>query len=125
MDAYVYMMANYTNSVLYIGVTNNLIRRVAEHKAHINEGFTDKYNCKKLVYFEEFDSIEEAIEREKQLKNWKREWKNSLVNEQNPDWNDRSADIGVTEEIVNSVVEYYKELRNSENVITDCGSGPQ
>jgi putative endonuclease len=76
---FVYFMTNTYNNVLYIGVTNNLTRRVAEHKAKINKGFTYKYNCDKLVYYEVFDSIVDAIAREKQLKNWKREWKNELI----------------------------------------------
>ena len=64
---YVYMMSNYTNNVLYIGVTNDLVRRVAEHKAHVNDGFTAKYNCNKLVYFDDFENVEDAISREKAI----------------------------------------------------------
>ena len=107
--SYVYFMSNNYNNVLYIGVTNNLTRRVAEHKAKINKGFTYKYNCDKLVYFEKFDLIVEAIAREKQLKNWKREWKNELVVKQNVSWEDLSDLIGVTEELINAVKEFYKE----------------
>lgn len=83
-------MANATDSVLYIGVTSDLSKRVAQHKNHEYEGFTDKYNCTKLVYFEECNDINAAIAREKQLKNWHREWKNSLVNKINPEWKDLS-----------------------------------
>ena len=107
--SYVYFMSNNYNNVLYIGVTNNLTRRVAEHKAKINKGFTYKYNCDKLVYYEKFDLIVEAIAREKQLKNWKREWKNELVVKQNVRWEDLSDSIGVTEELINAVKEFYKE----------------
>jgi len=107
--SYVYFMSNNYNNVLYIGVTNNLTRRVAEHKAKINKGFTYKYNCDKLVYFEKFDLIVEAIAREKQLKNWKREWKNELVVKQNVRWEDLSDSIGVTEELIEAVKEFYKE----------------
>ena len=107
--SYVYFMSNTYNNVLYVGVTNNLTRRVAEHKAKINKGFTYKYNCDKLVYFEKFDLIVEAIAREKQLKNWKREWKNELVVKQNVRWEDLSDSIGVTEELINAVKEFYKE----------------
>ena len=89
---YVYFMTNKTNNVLYIGVTSNLRKRVLQHKNHEYEGFTDKYNCNKLVYFEECNDIESAIEREKQLKNWHREWKNNLVNEFNREWKDLSSD---------------------------------
>ena len=84
----VYFMTNQTNKVLYIGVTNNLKRRVWEHKSKKNEGFTSKYNCNKLVYFEEIDNINSAIAREKQLKNWHRAWKENIVNEMNPKWED-------------------------------------
>ena len=70
---FVYMMSNPTNTVLYIGVTNNIARRVWEHKNKIEKGFTEKYNCTKLVYCEETDNVTNALEREKQLKNWKRE----------------------------------------------------
>ena len=65
---YIYFMANNSNSVLYIGVTSNLVKRINEHKQHVIEGFTKKYNCVKLVYFEVFDDIYFAIEREKQLR---------------------------------------------------------
>ncbi len=81
-------MTNATNSVLYIGVTSDLQKRVQQHKHHIYEGFTDRYNCTKLVYFEECNDITAAISREKQLKNWHRDWKNNLVNRDNPQWMD-------------------------------------
>ena len=115
---FVYFMSNTYNNVLYVGVTNNLLRRVSEHKAKINKGFTYKYNCDKLVYYEEFDFIVEAIAREKQLKNWKREWKNVLVVKQNANWEDLSDSIGVNEERIAAVKEYYKgiadQVRNDE-----------
>jgi len=88
---YVYFMTNSSNSVLYIGVTSNLQKRVEQHKNHIYEGFTDKYNCTKLVYFEECNDISAAISREKQLKNWHREWKDNLVNQINKEWRDLSS----------------------------------
>ena len=92
-DAYVYFVTNTNNSVLYIGVTNNLGRRVWEHKNHTNpNSFTGKYNCNKLVHFEHTNDIEVAIDREKQLKNWKREWKNKLVEKQNPEWAELSVE---------------------------------
>ena len=84
----VYFMTNKSNSVLYVGVTNNLFRRVFEHKEKINKGFTKRYNVDKLVYYEVYDNIELAIAREKQIKNWKREWKNALVEKDNPQWDD-------------------------------------
>ena len=107
---YIYFMANQHNNVLYLGVTNNLRRRVAEHKAKVNKGFTYKYNCDKLVYFEKIESIEDAIDREKQLKNWKREWKNELINEMNPTLKDLSEEIGVDDELINAVKEHYREI---------------
>ena len=92
-NAYVYFMTNQSNKVLYIGVTSNLERRVWEHKNHTDSSsFTAKYNCHKLVYFEHTNSIEVAIAREKQLKNWKREWKNQLIEKHNPEWEDLSAE---------------------------------
>ena len=89
---YVYFMTNKSNEVLYIGVTSDLHKRVAQHKNHEYEGFTDKYHCTKLVYFEECNDISAAIVREKQLKNWHREWKNKLVNDFNKDWKDLAQD---------------------------------
>ena len=88
----VYIMTNYSETSLYIGVTSNLPKRVWEHKNKVVEGFTEKYNVDKLVYFETTDSIESAIKREKQLKNWHREWKINLIKENNPDFRDLSLD---------------------------------
>ena len=86
------MLTNEHGNVLYTGVTNNLERRIREHRSGEIPGFTSKYNCVKLVYFEEFNSIDEAIAREKQLKNWKRCWKNALIVDMNPEWKDLAAD---------------------------------
>ena len=83
---YVYILTNKNNNVLYIGVTNDIVRRVSEHKAKLVDGFTKKYNVDKLVYLEETDSVESAIIREKQLKKWRREKKNALVESANPTW---------------------------------------
>jgi putative endonuclease len=112
-------MTNRYNSVLYIGITNDIIRRVAEHKAKINKGFACKYNCDRLVYYETFNLIVDAIEREKQLKNWKREWKNKLVISFNPEWKDLSKQIGIDDDYVNAVRERYNDKKE------DCGSDPQ
>jgi putative endonuclease len=87
----VYILANQYHTVLYVGVTNDLERRVAEYKARIHEGFTKKYNVTKLVYFETSPSITAAIEREKQLKGGSRTKKLALVDEQNPTWQDLMA----------------------------------
>ena len=85
---YVYILANKKNGTLYIGVTNDLERRIAEHKSGLVPGFTQKYNVKILVWCEEFPGITEAIEREKQLKNWHRAWKIALIEQTNPEWRD-------------------------------------
>ena len=81
-------MASQKNGTLYIGVTNDLKRRVEEHKLDLVKGFTKKYQVHMLVYFEVFGSIEDAIKREKQLKNWKRDWKLKLIEENNCNWKD-------------------------------------
>ena len=86
-------MTNVTNSVLYIGVTNSLKRRIQEHAIGIGSSFTHKYNCTKLVYFESFPDITQAIAREKQLKHFKRVWKDEVVNALNPNWRDLLPDI--------------------------------
>lgn len=85
---YVYIMANTKDGVLYIGMTNDLARRVEEHKAGATPGFTQKYYVRNLVYVEQFDSRSQAIDREKQLKNWKRQWKIELIEKDNPEWHD-------------------------------------
>ena len=88
---YVYILANKTNSVLYIGVTNNLERRIYEHKNKLLPGFTEKYNVAKLVWYEECSDVKAAIQREKNLKKWKRSWKNTLIEKENPDYKDLSS----------------------------------
>ncbi len=85
---YVYILTNYTRSVLYIGVTNDLLRRVSEHRDGRGSAFTAHYRVYYLVYFEEFQSIELAIAREKQLKGWHRDWKFALIRTVNPDLKD-------------------------------------
>jgi putative endonuclease len=89
---YVYMLASECNRMLYIGMTNDLHRRISEHKTHFNKGFTDEHNVTKLVYFELYYYINDAIAREKQLKRWNRSWKNDLINSMNPSWFDLSDD---------------------------------
>ncbi len=86
----VYILTNKSNNVLYIGVTNDLVRRIYEHKNKMVDGFTKKYNLTKLVYYEATTDVRSAIEREKQLKNWHREWKLNLIKEFNPEWRDLS-----------------------------------
>lgn len=86
------MMTNWNNRVLYTGVTNNLERRLYEHRNKINKCFTEKYKINKLVYYEYADDIKSAIEREKQIKSWRREKKNKLVASMNPEWKDLSEE---------------------------------
>jgi putative endonuclease len=85
---YVYILASKRNGTLYIGVTNDLARRASEHREGLVPGFTKTYGVKMLVYFEAFDSIEQAIRREKRLKKYKREWKMNLVQQYNVEWRD-------------------------------------
>jgi len=90
---FVYILANKRNGTLYIGVTNDLVRRVYEHKQGMVEGFTKKYSVKQLVFFEETNDVESAITREKRLKKWNRRWKIELIEKQNPDWKDLYNEI--------------------------------
>jgi putative endonuclease len=85
---YVYILASRIGGTLYIGVTNDLIRRVSEHRLKLAKGFTKKYEVGRLVYFEQFDDAENAIRREKRLKKWNRAWKIHLIEELNPNWDD-------------------------------------
>lgn len=88
---WVYILTNAHDNVLYIGVTGDVTRRVREHKEGAGEGFASKYNLTKLVYLEEFSDVEDAIYREKQLKNWRRTWKEELIRKENPAFADLSA----------------------------------
>lgn len=88
---YVYILSNWNDSVLYIGVTSNLVRRLYEHRNGLADGFTKKYNVHKLVFYEQTNDIYNAISREKQLKKWSRSKKNALISLKNPRWVDLSA----------------------------------
>lgn len=103
----VYILTNKNNTTLYTGVTRDLQRRVAEHKLHLNKGFSDKYNTERLVYYEVYDRLDVGIHREKQLKKWHREWKEKLINDFNPDWKDLAVDIGVDAEYIQAVKDAY------------------
>ena len=92
-NLYVYILASKIGGTLYIGVTNDLVRRVTEHRLKAVEGFTEKYDVGRLVYFEQFDDPENAIKREKRLKKWNRAWKIRLIEEKNPNWDDLYAGI--------------------------------
>lgn len=87
---YVYILTNKYNTTFYIGVTNNIAKRLFEHKTKLLEGFTKKYKLNKLAYLEEYNDIKEAIAREKQLKNWHRDWKINLIRKVNPEFKDMS-----------------------------------
>lgn len=89
MQYYVYILSNNQKNVIYTGVTNDLIRRVYEHKHHLDKGsFTARYNVEKLVYYEVTNDVESAIQREKQIKGWNRKHKNKLIEAKNPNWVD-------------------------------------
>ena len=90
---YAYILASQRNGTIYIGVTSDLIKRTYEHKNNLIDGFTKKYNVHQLVYYEQFDDVNLAITREKQLKKWKRKWKLELIEKSNPTWNDLYEDI--------------------------------
>lgn len=89
----VYIITNYLNSTFYVGITNDIERRIVEHKLKIKEGFSSKYNLNKLVYYEQTQSVIDAIAREKQLKNWHRKWKIDLIKKENPSFRDLSDSI--------------------------------
>lgn len=99
---YVYFLTNKNNTVLYIGVTNNLMRRLYEHKKELIDGFTKKYHVHKLVYYENYSEPSVAIKREKQLKKWIRKKKNMLINTLNPNWND------LTEKLFPEIIDILK-----------------
>ncbi len=89
---YVYILTNRNNTVMYVGMTNNIERRMFEHKNKLTDGFTKKYNLTKLVYFEQGTDVHAALEREKEIKKWRREKKNELVMSMNPEWKDLSLE---------------------------------
>ena len=90
---YVYMLASKINGTLYVGITNNLARRLDEHRQTSSSSFTSRYHVDLLVYYEVFDSPDEAIWREKNLKSWNRLWKLQLINKVNPEWKDYSKEL--------------------------------
>ncbi|MCK9352511.1 MAG: GIY-YIG nuclease family protein [Candidatus Paceibacterota bacterium] len=91
--SFVYILANERNGTLYIGVTSDLVKRIHEHKTNAIDGFTKKYNVHILVYYEMAEDIRGAIEREKQLKKWNRQWKLNLIEKENPTWKDLYNDL--------------------------------
>ena len=90
---YVYILTNKSNTTLYVGITNDIARRVQEHKSEVFKGFTQKYHIDKLIYLEEFSNVDQAIVREKQIKSWRREKKIELIRRQNPELKDYSLSL--------------------------------
>jgi putative endonuclease len=88
MGGYVYLMTNRPNGIIYVGVTNDIVRRAYEHRSDAVDGFTRRYGLKRLVHFEQFETIRDAIQREHNIKHWPRAWKVRLIVANNPDWND-------------------------------------
>jgi putative endonuclease len=93
MDYFVYLLASRKDGALYIGVTNDLVRRAYEHRTKATPGFTSRYNITRLVWFEMYDDPMNAIMREKELKKWRRAWKIALIEKDNPDWRDLFEEI--------------------------------
>jgi len=94
-EYFVYILASKRNGTLYIGVTNNLLKRVDEHKNNLVPGFTNKYGVHNLVYYERYSDIYDAIAREKRMKKWKRAWKIELIEKSNPEWRDLYNDLAI------------------------------
>ena len=90
---YIYIISNWNNKVIYVGMTNDIERRIYEHKNKIFEGFSKKYNLNKLVYYEYTNDVNAAIQREKQIKKWRREKKNNLIESMNPEWKDLAKEL--------------------------------
>jgi len=88
LSGYVYILASAPNGILYVGVTNDLVRRIYEHRIGVVAGFTKRYSVKRLVYFEHHETIQAAIQREHNMKHWSRKWKVRLILANNPEWND-------------------------------------
>jgi putative endonuclease len=107
---YVYILANKRNGTFYVGVTNNLTRRILEHKEKIIKGFTSKYGVDKLVYFEMHKYINNALQRESNIKAWKRKWKLELIESNNKNWNDLFYDL-TTEDEIKDLKELIKKRR--------------
>jgi putative endonuclease len=105
---FVYILASKKNGTLYIGFTDNLLRRIIEHKEKLNISFTSKYGIDKLVYYETFKYADEAIRREKNIKKWKRDWKIELIEMNNKEWKDLFFDIAEEDEIL-EMKKYLKE----------------
>lgn len=120
---FVYLMASRWNGTLYCGVTNDLLRRVVEHRDGAAEGFTAKYGVSRLVWFEQHSDINEAIQREKRIKKWNREWKVALIEKENPEWRDLAVDLGL--EPLPGVIHAKAGIQNSPGGdVQQSGSPP-
>ena len=120
----VYMLASKKNGTLYIGVTSNLVQRVFQHKNNITQGFTQKYNVKTLVWYEQHPSMESAIILEKRLKEWKRAWKIKLIEEMNVNWLDLYPSIlGVATEPSSCHTVFSSSGHTDESRYPSCGGG--
>lgn len=115
---YVYILTNWNNQVMYVGMTNDLMRRVYEHRTHAVKGFTEKYNVFKLVYFEEAVGVHSAIAREKEIKKWRREKKNALVVRTNPEWRDVGDDLGLARHFERSEESLSRTMREILSLVT-------
>jgi len=109
-EGFVYILSNKNRTTTYIGVTNDIERRMVEHKCGFGSKFTSKYNLNDLMCFEHFDYIVDAIDREKQLKNWHRDWKWNLIKQENPNLQDLAANWYTKEEIFDYKVALANEL---------------
>ena len=116
---FVYIMTNKNRTTLYIGVTNDLCRRIYEHKNHVNKNsFTDKYNLEYCIYYEEFPNFTEAIQREKELKKWNRQKKEDLINKLNPEWEELVTEKGFvknTKPFAQQVNDWMNERLKNKN----------
>ena len=128
---YTYILTNERNKTLYTGVTNNIVRRLFEHKNHLIPGYTDKYNCTKLAYYEEFADSSEAIKREKTIKSKLRSKKINLIESTNPTWNDLSKDWGIPilspeerEVYKKNMLEHNRKAEEMEKLISEIGVKP-
>jgi putative endonuclease len=116
MAYYVYLLASKKHGTLYLGVTNDIVRRVYEHRTKVTRGFTSRYGVHKLVWFEIYDDAETAITREKELKKWRRDWKIRLIEEQNPEWDDLyQGDLQLTPVVMDSGPAPRGASRNDES----------
>lgn len=111
---YVYILTNETNTVFYTGFTNDIVRRIVEHKIKIHNSFSSKYNVTKLVYYEHFTDVHNAIEREKKLKKWNREWKWRLIRKMNPGVRDLIYDFASEKEIAELIDDMKKIIKADE-----------